>query len=108
MGWQCHQHVGDMSARQSNVGTFGQHGPVGRANTKLIATQHFRVRDGRHLPLSSFCTRVRDAQPAKNLYIRSLVFNTMEQLTTTTHNNQHEPRRPTLHLGPFYRSCTLY
>ena len=30
-------------------------------------------------------------QPAKNLYIRSLVYNTIEQLTTTTHNNQHEP-----------------
>jgi hypothetical protein len=36
-------------------------------------------------------------QPAKNLYIRNLVYNTIEQLTTTAHNNQHEPRRPTLH-----------
>jgi hypothetical protein len=36
-------------------------------------------------------------KPAKNLYIRSLVYNTIEKLTTTTHNNQHEPRRPTLH-----------
>jgi hypothetical protein len=26
--WQCRRHVGDMSARQPNVGTFGQHGPV--------------------------------------------------------------------------------
>jgi hypothetical protein len=65
----------------------------------LIPTQHFCVGDGRHLPLSSFCTRVARmyAQPAKNLYIRSLVYNRIEQLTTTTHNNQHESRHPTLH-----------
>jgi hypothetical protein len=28
LGWQCCQHVGNMSARQPNVGTFGRHGPV--------------------------------------------------------------------------------
>ncbi len=28
LGWECWQHVGDMSPRQPNVGTFGQHLPV--------------------------------------------------------------------------------
>ena len=28
LGWQCRRHVGDMSARQPNVGTFGRLGPV--------------------------------------------------------------------------------
>jgi hypothetical protein len=28
LGWQFCRHVGDMSARQPNVGTFGGHGPV--------------------------------------------------------------------------------
>jgi hypothetical protein len=28
LGWQCCRHVGDMSAQQPNIGTFGQHGPV--------------------------------------------------------------------------------
>ena len=73
-----------------------------RADTKLIPTQHCCVGDGRHLPLSSFCTRVcMYAQPAKNLYIQrslSCLQYTIEQLlTTTTDNNQHEPRCPTLH-----------
>jgi hypothetical protein len=30
-----------------------------RADTQLIPTQHIHVGDGGHLPLSSFCTRVR-------------------------------------------------
>ncbi len=28
LGWECCQHVGNMSARQPNVGTFGWHSPV--------------------------------------------------------------------------------
>ncbi len=28
LGWECCRHVADMSARQPNVGTFGQHSPV--------------------------------------------------------------------------------
>jgi hypothetical protein len=58
-----------------------------------IPSQHFRVGNGRHLPLSSFCTRVRMyAQPAKNLYIQrslSCLQYTIEQLLTTTTNMSH-------------------
>jgi hypothetical protein len=28
LGWECCRHVGNMSARQPNVGTFGRHSPV--------------------------------------------------------------------------------
>ena len=28
LGWECCRHVGDMSAEQPNVGTFGRHAPV--------------------------------------------------------------------------------
>jgi hypothetical protein len=33
LGWECRQHVGNMSPRQPNVGTFDQHLPV-------VATQN--------------------------------------------------------------------
>jgi hypothetical protein len=33
LSWECRQHVGNMSPRQPNVGTFGQHLPV-------VATQN--------------------------------------------------------------------
>jgi hypothetical protein len=93
----CRRHVGPTAKCRH----FWPTRPC-RADTKLIPTQHFCVGNGRHLPLSSFCTRVRMyAQPAKNLYIQrslSCLQYTIEQLlTTTTHNNQHEPHRPTLH-----------
>ena len=58
------------------------------ANTKLIPTQYFCVGDGRHLPLSSFSTRGTYAQPAKNLYIRSLVYNTISEFFVDNNNTQ--------------------
>ena len=84
----CWQHVGPTAKCRHFWPTRPSH-----ADTKLIPTQHFHVGDGQHLPLSSFCCT--HNLPKTSTY--SLVYNTIEQLTTTTHNNQQEPRRLTLH-----------
>jgi hypothetical protein len=49
LGWESCQHVGNLSARQPNVGTFGQHPPV-------VATQNW----SRH---SIFVSGIADIHP---------------------------------------------
>ena len=77
----CQRHVGTTVKCRH----FGPTRPC-RADTKLIRTQHFRVGDGRQLPLSSLSTRG-----------RYNTCTTCQKSQHTTTNMSHAPRRPTLH-----------
>jgi len=75
LGWQCRQHVSDMSARQSNVGTWADTALSCRHKTDPVTA----------FSCCFFFKYQRQVQHMHNLP------------KITTHNNQHEPRRPTLH-----------
>jgi hypothetical protein len=69
-------------------------------NIDPIPTDHFRVGDGRHLPLSSFCTRVRMyEQPAKNMSYAALPFTGFSSLPPWLGQRHHQLMVPPLPIG---------
>ena len=67
----CWRHVGPTAKCRHFLPTQPCH-----ADTKLIPTQHFLVRDGQHLPFF-FLYQSTYTQPAKNLYSTYVVLSTI-------------------------------